>query len=65
MKPSHLTVDLHPGEKISLDGGRVEIEMQHKSGRLARLRVTAPKEVRIEKNGLALASAFLSSDDTG
>lgn len=47
---SSLTVDVRPGESLKLSSGSdVSIELLHKSGRSARLRVTAPREVKIEK----------------
>lgn len=49
---SSLTIDVRPGETLSISSGEsVSIELVHKSGQLARLRVTAPKEVKIEKDG--------------
>lgn len=49
---SHLTVDVRPGETLEISSGQnVSIELVQKSGQLARLRVTAPKDVRIEKGG--------------
>lgn len=45
---SSLVLDLRPGERLSL-AGIVSVELVKKSGQLSRLRVTAPPEVRIEK----------------
>lgn len=45
---SSLTVDVRPGEGLTLSSG-VAIELIQKSGQLARLRVTAPRDVKIEK----------------
>lgn len=45
-----LTIDVRQGERLSLDGGRVLIELVRKSGQLARLKVSAPKEVAIKKD---------------
>jgi sRNA-binding carbon storage regulator CsrA len=47
-KPSSLIIDVRPGECLAMSNG-VMVELVHKSGQLARLRVTAPREVRIEK----------------
>lgn len=48
---SSLMIDVRPGEKISISSGQeVSIELVQKSGQLARLRVTAPKDVKIEKD---------------
>lgn len=44
---SHLTIDVRPGEHLLLEGGRIVVELLEKSGKLARLRVTAPKNVKI------------------
>lgn len=45
---SSLIIDIRQGERLFVDGG-VEVELLHKSGQLARLRVTAPRDVRIRK----------------
>ena len=41
--------EVRPGERISLDGGRVLVDVLEKSGKVARLRVTAPREVKIQR----------------
>jgi sRNA-binding carbon storage regulator CsrA len=46
---SQLTVDVRPGEHLLLDQGRIVVELVEKSGRLARLRVTAPRDVEIKR----------------
>ena len=43
-----LVIDLRQGECLSLSGVAT-VELLHKSGQAARLRVVAPREVRIEK----------------
>lgn len=48
-KTGGLVLDLRPGECLNLDGARIRVELLHKSGQLARLRVIAPREVKIEK----------------
>lgn len=48
-KQSGLVLDMRPGECLSLDGARIKVELLHKSGQLARLRVVAPRDVTIEK----------------
>lgn len=48
-RPSQLTVDVRPGEHLLFDHGRIVVELVEKSGRLARLRVTAPRDVKIER----------------
>ncbi len=47
-KLSSLIIDVRPGERLDLSG-IVTVELVQKSGQLARLRVTAPREVSIEK----------------
>lgn len=46
---SHLTIDVRPGEQVILDGRRIIVELLEKSGKLARLRVTAPRDMKIER----------------
>lgn len=50
MRLPSLSIDLRVGERIDLSGC-ASVELVRKSGQLARLRVTAPREVRIEKVG--------------
>lgn len=47
-KLSSLIIDVRPGERLALSDA-VTVELVQKSGQLARLRVTAPREVKIEK----------------
>lgn len=48
---SHLIVDVRPGDRVSIASGHeISIELVKKSGQLARLRVSAPKDVKIEKH---------------
>ena len=49
---STLTLDVRPGESLRMtqSGACIEVQLVHKSGQLARLKVTAPREVRIEKH---------------
>lgn len=50
---SSLIVDVRPGERLSISSGDdVQVELVKKSGQLARLRVTASRDVRIEKKPL-------------
>ncbi len=44
---SVMTMDLRSGDALAIAGTRVEFI--HKSGRLARLRVTAPRDMPIKK----------------
>lgn len=46
-RKSSLVMDLQPGEALVLAGAMVQVI--HKSGRVARLRVTAPVDLKIEK----------------
>jgi sRNA-binding carbon storage regulator CsrA len=47
---STLIVDVRPGERLSISSGsEVSIELVKKSGQLARLRVSAPRDVKIER----------------
>lgn len=46
---SQMTIDVRPGEHLLLDGRRIVVELLEKSGKLARLRVTAPRDVKIER----------------
>ena len=46
---SSLIVDVRPGDRLSIAGQDVSIELLKKSGQLARLRVTAPVDVKIDK----------------
>lgn len=56
-RPTSVIVDLRAGESLALHGGVVTVELMHKSGRMARLRVTAPREVPIEKKSDAATAA--------
>lgn len=51
VKQPGLVLDMRPGETLNLDGDRIKVELLHKSGQLARLRVVAPHDVKIEKSG--------------
>lgn len=46
--PSNLIIDIRPGERLMLNE-LVSIELIQKSGRIARLRVIAPREVKVKK----------------
>lgn len=43
-----MSVDLKPGERVSVSPG-IEIELTKKTGQLARLKITADRNVRIVK----------------
>lgn len=46
-----VTVEVRQGESLHFSGGPVTVEILEKSGRTARLRVSAPKEVLVERRG--------------
>lgn len=46
-------MDLHPGERLLLGDTGIEVEVVHKSGKAARLRVVAPRSVRIKRDAPA------------
>ena len=46
---STLIIEVRPGERLALSGAAT-VELMHKSGQLARLRVSAPPHVAIEKH---------------
>jgi len=58
---STLTIDVRTGERLAVSGMAI-VELVHKSGQVARLRVTAPRDVKIvrepapEKRGSLVAS---------
>lgn len=45
---STLTIDVKPGERLAVSGMAI-VELMHKSGQVARLRVTAPRDVKIAR----------------
>lgn len=51
---SNLIIDMRPGERLALNE-LVSIELIQKSGRVARLRVVAPREVQVKKEGKVVA----------
>lgn len=57
-KPTSVILDIRPGESIQV-AGLVEVRLLQKSGRVSRLRVTAPKEMQIKKQ--ADLSGFVPS----
>lgn len=46
-----LTIDMRQGERLEISGPAT-VELLHKSGQLARLRVTASPDVKIAKDHL-------------
>ena len=57
---SSLTIDVRAGEYLDLQGV-VQVELIQKSGSFARLRVTAPREVKIEKKPAEKQDGFVPS----
>jgi pyruvate kinase len=49
-----LTLDVRVGESVSMDGGRVTLTVEEKSGQRARLRFLADDAVTIRKQGAAM-----------
>lgn len=43
-----LTLDVRPGERVLIGDQLVEVQLVHKSGQHARIKVTAPKDVKIK-----------------
>jgi len=58
-QPTHMIVDVRPGERVALSGG-VSVELVKKSGQLARLRITAPQDVKIEKKAVDCGVASMA-----
>ena len=54
-----LFIDLKVGQSISIDGGRIIIGLEEKSGKLARLKFVADKDVSIQRPG-AVQNRFKS-----
>lgn len=46
---SSLILDVHTGESVRIGNEHIEVQVVQKSGQLARLKITAPREIRIEK----------------
>lgn len=63
-EPSQLTIDVRPGEHLLLDGRRIVVELLAKSGKVAKLRVTAPRDVKIEREEANAARAMRDSIET-
>ena len=48
---SRKLIDIREGECIAVGDGVVMVELVHKTGRQARLQISAPRDVAIEKRG--------------
>jgi sRNA-binding carbon storage regulator CsrA len=46
---SQLTIDVRPGEHLLIEEGRITVEVLDKSGKVVRLRVTAPRSIKIQR----------------
>ena len=44
-----LHVELRAGQSVSMDGGRIVVQLMDKSGKVAQLRITAPPNVAIQR----------------
>lgn len=49
MAVTALTLDVRVGESVSIEGGRITVTVEEKSGQRARLRFMADEKVSIEK----------------
>ena len=52
---THQFIDVRPGDSLALSGA-ASVELVHKSGSAARLKVTAAREIRIERVRAASAA---------
>lgn len=43
-----LALDIKPGDVVTIDRGRIKLELVHKSGRAARLRFVAERDTEIK-----------------
>jgi len=55
-----LFIDLKVGQSISIDGGRIVMSLEDKSGKLARLKFVADSDVSIQRPGSAEQRRFKS-----
>jgi hypothetical protein len=62
---SRVHMDVEPGERVVFAGTGVEVEFVAKSGRMARLIVTTPREVPITRAGGRSKHAMIPSTDRG
>ena len=54
-----LVIDIRPGDSVAIGGAHVEL--LQKSGQIARVRIVAPSDMKIEKKKGAQHGACLSS----
>jgi pyruvate kinase len=43
-----VAMDVHVGDRVRIDGGRITLVVEQKSGQKARIRIVAPRDVSIE-----------------
>lgn len=46
---SSMHLDIHVGEALLIDDGRISVELEAKSGKIARLRVVSPRNMTVER----------------
>ena len=46
---SSIHLDIHVGEALLIDDGRISVELEAKSGKIARLRVVSPRDMTVER----------------
>jgi hypothetical protein len=57
MTQRDLTIELRSGETVAIDGGRIVLTLQKKTGQIARILFTADENVTIKKGRSAQAGA--------
>lgn len=55
MSRIRMFIDLKVGQSVSIDGGRISITLEEKSGKLARLKFIADKDMSIQRPGVGHA----------
>lgn len=59
---SSLTIEVRAGDRLSISSAHeILIELIEKSGKQARLRITAPRDVKIEKTAAAQVVASMAT----
>lgn len=62
---SKLTIDIRPGDRLSIDGGRIQVDLLEKSGKVARLRVVAPRDMKIQREECDQSRAMCGAHHVG
>lgn len=52
-----LHVELRAGQSISLDNGRIVVQLTEKTGKVAQLRISAPDDVAIQRQNSPAVSS--------